>query len=75
MSRNFYSLMFMTFSPTVWRLEEKPVFVSGHLPDSEMKYFGYKEAVRLYGKDEVGKAVHFSGDKRDEIVSKYLKKK
>lgn len=68
MSRNFYSLMFLTFSPTVWRLAERPVFVSGHLPDAELRYFGLDEAIRLYGRDEVRKAVRGSAVKREEIV-------
>lgn len=59
-ARNFYSIMFMPYSPTVWRLAEKPAYVATmETTDDGGRTLHYDEAVRLYGLREVEKAVKF----------------
>jgi hypothetical protein len=58
MTRNYYSLVFMPFSPSVWLLPEKPAYL---LAGVRVSYGGgvmdYNEAVEKYGAAEVHKAL------------------
>lgn len=56
-SRNFYSLMFMPFSPTVWRIPERPAYLSSMETLDDGRVLHYPEALRTYGQKEISAAI------------------
>lgn len=58
LSRSHYSLLFMPFSPSVWRIQQSPACFS---PNAQGKgnYIGFREAAAAYGDDEVKRTLKF----------------
>ena len=52
-TRSFYSLTYFNFSPLVWRIEEKPKYLTETSNKAGERIIDYKKAIDLYGKDEV----------------------
>jgi len=58
LTRSHYSLLFLSFSPTVWRISARPAYLSGGTVSNPM-WLDYRSAAALYGTDELKRSMDY----------------